>query len=114
MNAIELIKQWTESDGECDPYLFGMNAIVELRRLHAENERAIRALQSAGYTLADGAAEWRPPPAIPEGYKLVPIEPTVKMLDACLVNGATEAQRKVKNVYADIWAKMLTASEQIK
>lgn len=50
-------------------------------------------------------------PAIPEGYALLPIEPTVKMLDACLVNGATEAQRKVKNVYADIWSKMLAASK---
>ena len=54
----------------------------------------------------------RPPakPAIPEEFAIVPIEPTIKMLDACLVDGATESQRKVKNVYADIWAKMLAAA----
>ena len=49
-------------------------------------------------------------PAIPDGFAIVPIEPTIKMLDACLVDGATESQRKVKNVYADIWAKMLAAA----
>jgi len=34
--AIELVAQWTESDGECDPYVFGMNAVNELRRQDAE------------------------------------------------------------------------------
>ena len=67
-------------------------SLEQSAKLHAENE------------------ELKSSPAIPEGFAIVPIEPTIKMLDACLVDGATESQRKVKNVYADIWAKMLAAA----
>lgn len=95
--------------------------LSSLRRLQAiEQQEPVGVFQYESWRIAftyksvpDGAKLYAIPvsPAIPEGFRLVPIEPTVKMLDACLVDGATEAQRKVKNVYADIWAKMLAAAE---
>jgi len=110
---------WMGGFGWCncgkDQYEFAAEA--ERRQVYAAphakpvSNDEYKAIIEVGYKLGYEAAICDiAKPAIPEGFAIVPIEPTIKMLDACLVDGATEAQRKVKNVCADIWAKMLAAA----
>lgn len=86
-------------------------AVQELYGVEALDKVTGRAIERAGYTLPGSApvlplarAQWEPV-VVPQGWKLVPVEPTLEMMEAA------DIARPLPGCFiAEVWATMLSAA----